>query len=256
MGFKEEIIKHFVNGRKKYLPNISVDCVIFGFHQNELKVLLLHAKYANQWALPGGFILKNEHMDEAAKRILKERTGLSNIFLQQFYVFSEPKRSSKKINRLFLKNSGVSIKDSWMYQRFISVGYWALLNFKKAIPVADVFSTACEWFNVDDVPSLILDHNSILKKAIENLRTELNYHPVGYNLLPTKFTMPQLQKLYETILGKKLDRRNFQRKIIATGILKKLEEIKKSKARKAAYLYKFNLPNYQKALHTGMGLEL
>ena len=256
MGFKEEIADHFLNGHQKYLRNISVDCIIFGFHENELKVLLLNAKYAGQWALPGGFIEKEEHMDEAAKRILKQRTGLDDIFLQQFHVFSTPDRSTKKINTQFLKTTGVSIKDSWMFERFISVGYWALVDFTKVKPVADVFSAACEWFNIHTIPELILDHNDILQKALENLRAQLNYHPIGYNLLPEKFTMPELQKLYETILDRTLDRRNFQRKIFGTGILKKLEETKKGVAHKAPYYHKFDLRKYHKALKGGMGFEL
>ncbi len=256
MGIKEDITAHFLTGHHKFLPSISVDCIIFGFNQNELKVLLLEAQYAGLWALPGGFILKEEHMDDAARRILKERTGVDNIFMQQFYVFSQPDRSTKKINKQFLKNVGVILEKSWMFDRFITVGYTALVDFTKVQAVADSFSNACEWFNIDNIPGLILDHNAVLEKALYNLRMQLNYHPVGYNLLPQKFTMPQLQKLYETILGRKLDRRNFQRKITGTGILKKLNETKKGVAHKAPYLYKFDLRKYQKALKGGMGFEL
>ncbi len=253
MDYKEEIKDHFISGHKKYLRHISVDCVIFGFHTNELKVLLLKAKYAGKWALPGGFILKDEHMDEAAKRILEQRTGLMEIYLQQFHVFSEPGRSTKRVNKQFLKNAGIEGEESWMFDRFITVGYSALVDFTKAQPVADIFSDACEWFDIHKVPEMILDHNLILDTALNSLQLQLNYQPVGYNLLPEKFTMPELQKLYETILGRTLDRRNFQRKIISTGILKKLNETKKGVAHKAPYYYKFDLRKYQKALKAGMG---
>jgi 8-oxo-dGTP diphosphatase len=256
MSLKEEITAHFLNGHQKYLRSISVDCIIFGFHENELKVLLLEAKYAGLWALPGGFILKDEHMDNAAKRILKERTGVENIYMQQFHVFSQPERSNKKINKQFLKNVGVEMEESWMFDRFITVGYTALVDFTKVQAVADSFSASCEWFNINTIPEMILDHAYILAKALENLRLQLNYHPVGYNLLPAKFTMPELQRLYETILDRPLDRRNFQRKIIAADILKKLDETKKGVAHKAPYLYKFDLRKYQKALNGGMGFEL
>ena len=256
MGLKEEITDHFLYGHEKYLRSISVDCIIFGFHNNELKVLLLQAKYAGLWALPGGFILKEEHMDDAARRILKERTGVDNIFMHQFHVFSQPNRSTKKINKQFLKNVGVKLEDSWMFDRFITVGYTALVDFTKVQAVADSFSATCGWFNISAIPEMILDHKDILAKALENLQLQLNYHPVGYNLLPQKFTMPQLQKLYETILGKKLDRRNFQRKIIGTGILKKLDETKKGVAHKAPNFYKFDIRKYQRALKGGMGFEL
>lgn len=256
MSFEKEISAHFAKGHEIYLRNISVDCVIFGFHENELKVLLLKVKYADLWALPGGFILKEEHMDDAAQRILKNRTGLDNIFMQQFHVFSNPERSTKAINKQFLKNVGVEMKESWMFERFLSVGYTALVDFSLVQPIPDSFSAACEWHNVHSLPGMILDHRDILDTALKQLQSNLNYHPVGYNLLPEKFTMPELQKLYETILNRQLDRRNFQRKIIGTRILKKLNETKKGVAHKAPNYYKFDLKNYRKALQGGLGFEL
>lgn len=256
MSFEQEITRHFNKGHELYLRHISVDCVIFGFHENELKVLLLQAKYAGAWALPGGFILKEEHMDDAANRILKNRTGLNGIYLQQFHVFSEPGRSTKEINKQFLKNVGVDMKESWMFERFITVGYTALVDFSKAQLIPDNFSAACEWHHVNSLPEMILDHKNIIGAALQQLQTNLNYHPIGYNLLPEKFTMPELQKLYETILNRQLDRRNFQRKIIATKILKKLDETKKGVAHKAPNYYKFDVKNYKKALKGGMGFQL
>jgi 8-oxo-dGTP diphosphatase len=256
MDIKKHINALFVEGHKKYLQNISIDCIIFGFHENELKVLLLQSKYTNQWALPGGFIMKKEHMDDSAKRILQERTGLEDIFLNQFHTFSDPKRCDGNQHKLFAKKSSLITTNSWIYERFISVGYSALVDFTLVKPVPDIFSVACEWQNVSEVPELILDHHFILQKALDYLREKLNYQPIGYNLLPKKFTMPQLQALYETILNKKLDRRNFQRKILGTGILKKLNETKKGMAHKAPFLYQFNLKKYNLALKNGMGFEL
>jgi hypothetical protein len=256
MEFNKQLSNHFLKGHEKYLRHVSIDCVVFGFHENELKVLLLKARYAGKWTLPGGFILKEEHMDLAAHRILKERTSLDKIYLHQFYTFSDPARSTKKINQGFLKNMGIKAEKSWMFERFISVGYSALVDFTKVQPVPDIFSDECDWFNIHEIPEMILDHSNILKKALESLRIQLNFQPVGYNLLPLKFTMPELQKLYETILERKLDRRNFQRKIIDTGILKRLDETKKGVAHKAPFYYKFDLRNYKKALKAGMGFEL
>lgn len=256
MIYKEQIKDHFLNGHKIYLPHISVDCVIFGFHENELKVLLLKANYAGKWALPGGFVLKEEHLDDSAKRILKERTGLDKIYLQQFHVFSAPERSTKKINRQFLANTGVAMDESWMFERFISVGYSALVDFTKVQPVADIFSDACKWFSINEIPSMILDHRHIFETALENLRKQLSFSPVGYNLLGKKFTMPELHSLYETILDTKLDRRNFQRKIIASRILTRLEETKKGVAHKAPFYYKFNVVEYTKALKSGINFQI
>ena len=252
MEFSKEIKQHYLKGHEKYLRHVSIDCVIFGFHENDLKVLLLKTKYDGRWALPGGFILQKEDMDAAAQRILIERTGLREIFLNQFHAFGAPDRSTKKINKKFLKNIGISADKSWMFDRFITIGYFALVDFTKVTPSTDNISDACEWFSIYELPEMILDHRNIVDEALQNLRVQINFHPVGYNLLRKKFTMPELQKLYETILGKKLDRRNFQRKILATGILKKLDETKKGVAHKAPFYYKFDLRNYKKALQAGM----
>lgn len=256
MKLDKKITEHFLKGDEKYLRHVSIDCVVFGFHENELKVLLLKTSYSDKSALPGGFILKKEPIDDAAQRILKERTGLDKIYLQQFHVFGDPARSNRKFNNEYFKKFGISKKNSWMSERFISIGYSALVDFTKVRLVPDIFSEGCEWFKIHDIPDLIFDHKKILETALEDLRMQLNFHPVGYNLLPLKFTMPELQKLYETILGKKLDRRNFQRKIIDTGILKRLDETKKGVAHKAPFYYKFDLRNYKKALKAGMGFEL
>lgn len=254
MEFDKEFKNHYLKGHQKYLRHISVDNVIFGFHQNDLKVLLLKSKYAGLWSLSGGFVLKDETIDHAAQRVLKQRTGLEKIFLQQFHVFSDPARSTKKINQQFLKNIGVHVHESWMFERFISIGYYALVNFTKVKPMPDIISQSSEWFSIDSVPDMILDHRNIFDEALKALRLQLYFHPVGYNLLVQKFTMPELQKLYETILNKKLDRRNFQRKILSTGILKRLDETKKGVAHKAPFYFKFDLRNYKKALKADMGL--
>lgn len=247
-------IKHFIlEGTEAYLPSLSLDCVIFGFHDNQLKVLLLKMKNASQWSLPGGFIFKSEDVDEAAKRVLKERTGLSEIFLHQFNVFGRPKRSDSNFHRQVLRKEGIELKDDhWLLRRFVTIGYYALVEYSVVNPKPDNFSEICTWREVDDLPELMMDHRNIVEKALQTVRQNLNSHPIGYNLLPAKFTMPQLQKLYETILGKKLDRRNFQRKILSYGILKRLKEVKKGGAHKAPYLYNFDLRKYEKALNEGL----
>jgi hypothetical protein len=252
MNYNREIEKHFYKGHEKYLPHVSIDSVIFGFHENNLKVLLLQSKYANAWSLAGGFILKNEGTEAAAHRILKERTGMDKIFLEQFYVFSDPQRSTKKRNQQFLKNLGIKIDKSWMFDRFITIGYYALVDYTRVTPTSDTFSEKCEWFGIGELPKMMLDHKDILMKGLQTLRMQLNFRPLGYNLLSDKFTMPELQKLYETILDKKLDRRNFQRKIMSTGILIRLNETKKGGAHKAPFYYKFDLPKYKKAMKAGL----
>lgn len=233
-----------------FLNHISLDCVVFGFHDNQLKVLLIRRKYTKEWALPGGFVRENESIEVAATRVLQERTGLDDIFLKQFYVFSEPERAKRNLLVKALSDSGTETNLEWFNQRFISVGFYSLVDFSKVEPTPDSISDLCSWKNLDEVDSLILDHCQILDKALETLRLQLNYQPIGFNLLSEKFTMPELQKLYETILGKELDRRNFQRKMLSYGILNRLEERKTGGAHKAPYLYEFNLENYQKPFKT------
>ena len=253
---KNESISALLNaGEYNFLPSLSVDCVIFGFHENLLKVLLLKHRHLNMWALPGGFIGKDEPTDAAAYRVLKERTGLNEIFLQQFHVFGEPERSQKEFHLQDLKKDGINVtEDLWILQRFVTIGYYALVEFSKVSPAPDTLSEKCIWWDIHKVPSLILDHRKILDKALATLRMQLNYQPIGYNLLPEKFTMPELQKLYETILDKKLDRRNFQRKILGFQILQRLTETKKGVPHKSPYLYSFNLRKYNHALNEGLNV--
>ncbi len=237
----------------KYHPGLSVDCVIFGFHENELKVLLLKMKHTAKWALPGGFVEKEEHIDKAANRVLEDRTGLSDIFLRQFFAFGDPARHDHDMDRQFFEQSGRDpVNGHWLLQRFVTVGFYSLIEFSKAIPRPDDISESCEWKNIDDLPEMILDHRNILDKALETLRFQINFQPIGHKLLPVKFTMPELQKLYETILGKALDRRNFQRKMLAYGILKDLGERRKGGAHKAPFLYSFDVKKYNAALKIGL----
>ncbi len=234
------------------LNHISLDCVIFGFHENELKVLTLHLKTTKEYALPGGFVRKDESLENAAKRVLQERTGLDNIFLKQFKVFSDPLRSLNNPAVKDLTELDTETDTSFFDQRFISVGFYALVEFTEVNPTPDFLSDSCLWTNVKDEIRFMMDHNKIINEALDVLRVQLNYQPIGYNLLPEKFTMPELQKLYETILGKELDRRNFQRKILSYGILDKLNERRHGGAHKSPFLYKFNLRNYQSALNEGL----
>jgi ADP-ribose pyrophosphatase YjhB (NUDIX family) len=240
-------------GDKIYQPGISVDCVILGFHENELKVLLLKVEQGNQWALPGGFIKKNETIENAAYRVLQERTGVQDIFLQQFNVFGAPDRSDARIHQNRYLEYGIKIpKDNWLLQRFITIGFYALIDFSEVNLSAIVSDETAEWIDMNKASNLMMDHAAIVQKALETLRTQLAYLPIGKNLLPKKFTMPELQKLYETILNEKLDRRNFQRKLLSFDILNRLTETKKGGAHKAAYLYTFNEKKYQKALKDGL----
>jgi ADP-ribose pyrophosphatase YjhB (NUDIX family) len=243
----------FEKGHNYFLPHISIDCVIFGFHDNQLKVLLLEWKDTHRWCLPGGFVLKGEDINDAADNTLRMRTGLQKIVLHQFHTFGDPNRDRGKHGQ----NTPQDVKGrSWIMERFVTIGYWALVEFSKVTPTPDQFSESCQWREINSIPTLILDHNLIIKKALESLRLQLNDYPVGFNLLPPKFTMPELQSLYETILGEKLDRRNFQKKIFALDIITRLDERKQGGAHKAPYLYKFDKKKYQSALKKGISFGI
>jgi ADP-ribose pyrophosphatase YjhB (NUDIX family) len=258
MAKKVDLRQWLSEAGNEFLAHISLDCVIFGFHDGQLKILLLKMRNQDQLALPGGFMMRQESLEEAAIRTLEERTGLGNIFLQQFHVFSDPARgepgSGDPGSRLeALTKLGMHpAKLEWFAQRFISVGFYALVEFSRVEPTPDALSETCRWYSLEERGKLILDHDLILETALATLRTQLNYQPIGYNLLPRKFTMPELQKLYETILDKKLDRRNFQRKMLSYGILHVLDEKRTGVAHKAPYLYSFHLRNYQRALKQGL----
>jgi hypothetical protein len=244
MEFKKIIEEKSKEAWEIYIPHLSIDCVVFGFQDATLKVLVVQFKDYKLWALPGGYVLKTENINEAANRILQERTGAANIYLQQFRVFSDLNRTES-----FFENFDYTI---WNKQRFFSIGFYALVDYSQVNLVVDEISEACEWKSIDEVPELMMDHRLIFDKALNTLRKQLNHKPIGYNLLPEKFTMPELQKLYEMILGKKLNRGNFYRKMLRYDILVKLDEIRKGGAHKAPDLYQFDVEKYQLALKNGL----
>ncbi len=218
------ILDFITNGHKNFVHHLSIDCVIFGYHGHQLKVLLLKWKESEKWSLPGGFIRLDETLGEAAERVLTERTGLAKLFLQQFHTFGDPQRSQRTaadiehLSQIWQKKI---TKDHWLFKRTISIGYYAVTEYSLVQPAPDYFSDECTWFDINTVPQLIFDHNNIITEALKTLRMQLYHQPIGYNLLPSKFTLPEIHDLYETILGKTLDRRNFPKKLLSLGIIKK-----------------------------------
>lgn len=243
---------------KDFLPNLSIDSVIFGYHSKELKVICSRIEGMNDWSLPGGHVRKDEAIEEAAYRILEERTGVKGLFLKQFHTFGDKERSLRQtdynLHLHTLKSSDVK-KINWIYtNRFVSVCYYALTEFYKVIPQPGFFDSQCSWFQIHQLPSLILDHEKIIQEALKTLRHQLHYEPIGLNLLPKKFTLPELQALYETLLAKKLDQRNFTKKLLSLSIIVKLNEKRDIGGHRAPTLYKFNKHAYNQALHNGVEL--
>lgn len=207
---------------------VALDSIIFGFDGEELKLLLVKRgleEHDDTWSLMGGWLRPNEDTEAASTRILYELTGLRDIYLEQLYVYGDPGRDP--------------------VQRTVSVGYFALIN---VADYQDVISHTYEaqWFSMDELPALLFDHGTMVSMAIERLRYKATQHPIGFELLPEKFTIPQLQKLYEAIFATQFDKRNFSRKILSTGLLIKLDEKQKGYSKKGAYLYTIDTEKYKK----------
>jgi 8-oxo-dGTP diphosphatase len=248
----KELILH---GYKHYLRHLSIDCVIFGYHDHQLKILLIKLKNTDDWCLPGGYIRLTETLHQAADRILKERTGLEKLFLQQFQTFGDPGRTKMFDQKKLSAIVGIEVeKDNWMIGRFASVGYYAIVEYSKVSPSIDILAEKCSWCDIDQIPGLLFDHNEMIREALKTLRLHIYHQPIGYNLLPEKFTLPEIHTLYETILGKTLDRRNFPKKILSLGIIKKLNEQRNIGPHRSPFLYKFDKRKYDDALKNGIAL--
>ena len=220
-------------------PSLTVDCVIFGLDESSrLKVLLIkrgHDPYIGTWALPGGFVDMEEPLEEAALRELKEETGVSDVFIEQLYTIGTPKRDPRG--------------------RVVTVVYFALINLAAHKIGADSDAQDVRWFPIDTLPQLAFDHADIMNMAIQRLRGKVRYQPIGFELLPQSFTLTQLQKLYETILGKELNKRNFRTKILKMDILKE-GSILRGVAHRPAQLYSFDEEKYEDYLKRGFHFEL
>ena len=226
--------------REDFMQNLSYDSVIFGFNGEKLKILILEYHNTGLFALPGGFVKRNESLDDAVKRGLKERTGLDHIYLEQFHTFGGLTRSdAKAMQRIIVENGHDLAAHEWMLDRFVSVAYYALINYDEVHPTPDELSDSINWYAIDELPSLMMDHQKIVDKALEVLRSNLEKKLVGMNLLPSKFTMKQLQGVYESILGQNLRRTTFQRRLLAMNVLERHEKLFQGKAHKAPYLYSF-----------------
>ncbi|MNK36383.1 hypothetical protein D3C87_549310 [compost metagenome] len=225
---------------KDFVEHVSLDCVIFGFHKDKLKVLLLKYHDLDLWCVPGGFIFNDENLNDAAARTLHERTHLSDVYLEQFYTFGDVRRTQNTVHHKLLENKKIDVDEShWIHQRYISVGYFALVDYTLTYTFPDSFNEVCRWFDISELPELAFDHKEMIEKGLLYLRKNIDYQIMGSNLLPDKFTMKELQHLYEAILGESLRRNNFQRKILSMNILERLEKHFTGSANKAPYLYRF-----------------
>lgn len=220
-------------------PALTTDCVVFGLDEEDLKVLLIErglVPHKGEWALPGGFVRVGESLDESALRELKEETGLSKVYLEQLYSFGDPDRDPR--------------------EHVVTVAYYALVNLVEHPPKANTDAANAAWFSLDELPPLAFDHGRILECAVERLRGKLRYQPVGFELLPPKFTLGELQWLYERILEQKLDKRNFRKKVLSFGLLEETDEFQKDVAHRAARLYRFDHKHYRALAKKGFNFEI
>lgn len=237
-----------------FMPNISVDCVILGFHERYLKVLLYKNKQSDKWMLPWGFVGKEEGVDDAALRVLSSRTGLENVYLKQFHLFGKKYNENTENTTATIKSLMLeSETGNWNLQRFLSLGYYALVKYDSVLLKTDE-DESTDWFDIQNLPALFSDHKEQIEAAVDAIKQQLGYIPIGFELLPEDFTMPELRSIYEAIIGKELDRRNFQRKMLASGIMIPLNETRKSGAHKSPNLYRFDEDKYEKARKYGLHL--
>ncbi len=204
-------------------PSVTVDIIIFTVMDKDLNVLLIKRAidpFKGRWAIPGGFIKFNESLEEAAKRELFEETGVKDIYLEQLYTFGDPKRDPRT--------------------RVVTVSYFALINQNDAIIKASSDATEVKWFSIYNLPELAFDHKKIIEYALKRLRWKLEYTTVAFKLLTEKFTLTRLQDVYEIIFNRKLDKRNFRKKILELGLVKETKEIQKEVSHRPAKLYSFN----------------
>lgn len=234
-------MNNIVFSSKDWLPGISVDCVLFCFHENQLKYLTLKFLNSDVWSLPGGVVGIKEGINDAAKRVLNERTGLSGIFLEQFYCFGEFGRNvNARLEFEKIKSDILRTTDDldWISSRFITLGYLAIVDYSKVNVSPGDISDQFLWQDVTDFKKLFLDHNEIVDKALVKLRECLDTKLIAFSLLPETFTMSEIQQVYETILGTSIVRTNFQRKILSLDILERIEKKYSGGAHKAPYLYR------------------
>lgn len=220
------------------VDGISIDCVIFGFTKGSLEVLLVqHASGESEgnWGLLGGWMKREESADDAAHRILYELTTLDNIYLEQLKAFTNPKRV--------------------LDRRIVTIGYYTLVNQEDYDVKASLAVKEARWCRINEMPDLIFDHNEILEFSLMQLRNRVRQAPIGFNLLPEKFTLLQLMHLYEEILGIELDKSNFRRKILHMKLLVALDEKQQDVSHRAAKLYKFDSEIYKKLTEKGFNFE-
>lgn len=231
-----------------YIQQLSIDCVIFGYKDQQLNVLVPKLNFTGGfWALPSGFIYQNEGIDQAARRILEQRTGIRDIYLEQFRVFGNAPRTNIRFLERLIDLNGDKLggkifnrkEFDWITRRFVSIGYYALVDINKVLPQKTELDESIDWYPVRALPEMIMDHAEMVQSALHTLQLNLDEKLIAFNLLPELFTMRELQELYESIYDRAFPRNNFQKKILDLDVLERLEKKFTGAANKAPFLYRF-----------------
>ena len=230
----DQLLEH---GQNHYLPNLSIDVVIIGYNDGNLKCLLLNL--GDKWALPGGYIKKTESVEDASARVLYERTRLQNQHLKFLSVVGDGNRKFDKEFKSFFEKHGFPWKEEyWINNRFVSLAYYALVNIDKTHPQPGDIGEESAWYSIHDLPEMWIDHESIIKTARIQLKDDIKQNPVTHNLLPDQFTMPQLHQLHQTILEEQIDRSRFQKNMLLSGLFERLPKLQKESRGSNPYLYR------------------
>lgn len=236
------------------MPNITVDCVILGFQGKSMMVLLHKEVNADKWMLPWSFVKNNESVGQTALNILKEKTGLKDAYTKQYHLFGEINEDISQDSSAMIKiNSKEAQENRWIHQRCLSLAYYILVKYDEVV-INIERATNTAWFAIQNLPAIYEDHKKQINAAVNIIKQQMGFIPIGFELLPRKFTMPELRSIYETILDRELDRRNFQRKMLSAGIVIPLKETRKSGPHKAPNLYMFDQEKHEKAREFGLQL--
>lgn len=236
------------NNFNNFIQQVSIDCVIFGYEKTNLKVLLPKLDFTGDfWTLPGGFIHQEEGIDEAALRILETRTGIDKVYLEQFKVYGDATRINRMIHEKLLSLNQEKLLQmgfdretlNWFSRRFLSIGYYALVDIRSVKPQKSIYDESIGWYDIEALPDLIMDHNEMITDALETLRFHLDRKLIAFNLLPETFTMRQLRELYEAVYDRPFRNNNFQKKMLSLDILERLGKKYTGAKNKAPYLYRF-----------------
>ncbi len=232
-----DIQEFLERGDRHYLPNLSIDIVVIGYEENRLKCLLL--KIGKRWVLPGGYIQRDESVNSAAMRILKERTALEKPHLNFLSVFGDKDRSFGDQFREFASDRGIAWKDEyWLNSRFVTLSHYSLVNIRETFPSAGSYDEEIAWFGFDELPEMWLDHGEIVKEARKRMKQDIKGGQTVHQLLPDKFTMPELHQLHQCILEEELDRSRFQKKMLASGGFERLPKLQKGTPGRNPFLYR------------------